>query len=379
MRDFLSDKSEKNQLKKVLYKYIHRQGRTSKAELLKEFHVPNTTMTRMLAELTDRNLIHQAGFGQPTGGRPPVLYESVPNAAYLIGVEIARTDVRVMLLNLHYEIIGKDRFPFLKLHTPQVTIASIIDMIDSLMNRHQISSLLGIGIGAVGPIDRENGVILNPESFPAEGWKDVQIGEILHKRFSVPVILNNGANTGVLAEYYIRNDHEENILYCISGYGIRCGYIQEGRLFNQKQGDATSYEHIIIEADGRDCTCGSKGCLKAYVSFEAMLNHLASKGRPSTIDDLFNNKEPLVREIIMESAHYYGIGIANMIQVLHPDTVVLHGTLMYHDAKYYDKVLQSIQKHIGSRLHGITIRKGVLGENATSIGAAIQVFDHFFE
>lgn len=379
MRDFLSDKSEKNQLKKALYKYIHRKRRISKAELLKEFHVPNTTMTRMLAELTDRSLIRQAGFGHPTGGRPPVLYEIVSDAAYVIGIEIARTDVRVMLLNLNYEVIGNDRFSFMKQHTPQVTIEKINDMIGALMERYQIPSLLGIGIGAVGPIDRENGVILNPESFPAEGWRDVPIGEILHKRFSVPVILNNGANTAAVAEYYARNDHEENILYCISGYGIRCGYIQEGRLFNQKQGDATSYEHIVVEADGRDCTCGSKGCLKTYVSFGAMLNRLDSLGIPSTIDDLLNSKESSVREIIMESAHYYGIGIANMVNILHPDTVILHGKLIYHDSEYYKEIVRSVNKHSCARNHPITIRKGMLGEKATSIGAAIQVFDHFFE
>ncbi|MBP1915960.1 ROK family protein [Lederbergia galactosidilytica] len=379
MQDFFNDQSEKNHSKKSLYKYIHRKIKVSKAELLKEFHVPNTTMTRILAELTDRGLIHQAGFGEPTGGRPPVLYEIVSEVAYMVGIEIARTDVRVMLLNLRYEVIGQDRFPLTKQHTPQVTIEMIINMIETLMERYQISSLLGIGIGAVGPIDRENGVILNPESFLATGWNDVPLGQILQKKFSVPVILNNGANTAAVAEYYARNKQEENILYCISGYGIRCGYIQEGRLFNQKQGDATSYEHIIVEANGRECTCGSKGCLKTYVSFGAMLSHLQSQGFSATIDDLLNSDEPLVRKTLMQSANYYGIGIANMINILHPDTVVLHGKLIYNDSKYYREIIQSINKHSCSRNHKITIRKGVLGEKATSIGAAIQVFNHFFE
>ncbi|KRG09813.1 hypothetical protein ACA29_22195 [Lederbergia galactosidilytica] len=57
MQDFFNDQSEKNHSKKSLYKYIHRKIKVSKAELLKEFHVPNTTMTRILAELTDRGLI----------------------------------------------------------------------------------------------------------------------------------------------------------------------------------------------------------------------------------------------------------------------------------------------------------------------------------
>ncbi|MCJ7841278.1 ROK family transcriptional regulator [Lederbergia sp. NSJ-179] len=378
LKDFLLDRSEKNQLKKALYKQLHRDRRISKAELLERFHVPNTTMTRMLGELAGKGFIRQCGFGQPSGGRPPALYEIVPEAGYVIGVEIARTDVRVKLLDIQFQIVGEDQFILTKQHTSERTIQLIANIIGALVQEHQVHSLLGIGIGAVGPIDREKGVILNPESFPAEGWRNVPIAAILEREFSIPVVLNNGANTGAIAEYYAQSPEEESILYCISGYGIRCGFIQEGQLLNRKEGDVTSYDHIIIEVDGRPCICGNKGCLTTYASFGAMFKSMEEQGIPASIDQLLNSHDPRVRKIMIESAKYYGIGLANMINILHPHTVVLHGKLIYDDQEYYEEVVRSAKEYSYSHNRQLNIRKGSLKEKATSIGAAIQVFDQFF-
>lgn len=378
IREFLEDVSEKNQLKKALYKLIHKEESISKVELLRKFHVPNTTMTRMLGDLENKQLIRQCGFGQSIGGRRPALYEIVPSAGYLIGIEIARTHVDVTLLNLKFQSVGEIHFTLSNQHTPKVTVGLIAKGIRHLLEQHKVDSVLGIGIGAVGPIDREKGIILNPEAFPAEGWKDVPIVEILKEMFSVPVILNNGANTAAIAEYFVQSTEGESLLYCISGYGIRCGFIQDGQLQHNKQGDASSFGHIIIEADGRLCECGNRGCLTSYATFGAMFKLMEEKGIPASFDQLFHTRDPRVKDIILNSAKYYGIGIANMINILHPSTVILHGKLIYQDNDYYDELVRIARINTYTGNQEVNIRKGSLDEKAVSIGAAIQVFEHFF-
>lgn len=377
IRSFLEDASEKNQLKKSLYRIIHWEKSISKMNLLQQFHVPNSTMTRMITELESRGLVKQCGLGQSSGGRPPVLYEVVPSAGFLIGVEISRTHVGIILVNLKFEVIRREQFTLSNRHNPQLTISLIIENIKILLSEYQISSLLGIGIGAVGPLDRDNGIILNPESFPSKGWRNVPIVKLLKEKFPVPVILNNGANTAAIAEYYVRSPSKESILYCISGYGIRYGFVQDGQLLNKKQGDASSFGHIIIKTDGLPCTCGNKGCLTSYVSFGTLFDRIKKKGgNPYTIDHLLNNKDPLIDEIILQSARYYGIGIANMINILHPDVVILHGKLISNYKNYFTEVVQVAKEKSYSDIVGI--RKGDLGDKATEIGAAIQLFDYFF-
>ncbi len=216
---------------------------------------------------------------------------------------------------------------------------------------HRLSEeqLLGIGVGSVGPIDRERGIIRKPESFPAPGWQDVPILPMLKEEFSVPVIINNGANTAGLAEYEQRQFFlTKKILYCISGQGIRCGFIHHGVFLDRQEGDASSYGHLIVEANGRTCACGRKGCLSAYTSFNAIFAMIEEAGQQPihTIEQLVHALEcgnQTVKEIVANSAHYYGIGIANMTNILHPDAVILHGKLIYQNEFYFNEVVRSIQ------------------------------------
>lgn len=174
---------------------------------------------------------------------------------------------------------------------------------------------------------------------------------MLKEEFSVPVIINNGANTAGLAEYEQRQFFlTKKILYCISGQGIRCGFIHHGVFLDRQEGDASSYGHLIVEANGRTCACGRKGCLSAYTSFNAIFAMIEEAGQQPihTIEQLVHALEcgnQTVKEIVANSAHYYGIGIANMTNILHPDAVILHGKLIYQNEFYFNEVVRSIQKY----------------------------------
>ncbi|SDY99127.1 Sugar kinase of the NBD/HSP70 family, may contain an N-terminal HTH domain [Evansella caseinilytica] len=394
LREFLNNTSSRNELKKSVYRFIHQRGHVSKVELLENYQIPQTTMTRMIDDLEENGLIRKFGFGESAGGRPPVLYEITPDAGYLLGVEISRTHVKVILTDLQFQLIDQQGFIITQEHTPDVTVSDILSIIRAFQKKHEKAddALIGIGVGAVGPLNREKGVILNPELFPAEGWENVPVVSMLEEAFAVPVILNNGANTAGLAEYHFRAVFDESILYCISGYGIRCGFINNGVFLNNKEGDVSSYGHIIIDVDGRACTCGKKGCLAAYTSINAlfaMINETAQTEAAGSGSDLETAEELLrrldrgdavVRDIVLTSAYHFGIGVANMVNILHPEAVILHGLLIYHYEAYFDEIVRVIKEHaaIANQRH-IEIKKGSLGEEAAAVGAAIEVFYNFFE
>ncbi|MEM1503698.1 ROK family transcriptional regulator [Domibacillus sp. 8LH] len=389
LRAFLEDTSKKNEIKKSLYKLVHKQGPISKKELLTKFQVPKTTITRMIYELEQLGLIQVSGYGEANGGRPPVLYDIVPHAGYLIGIEIARTHMNINLFNMRIKMIMQRNYSLTKEYTPEKTMKLIEETIQDFQEKQKLSKddLIGIGIGAVGPLDRKKGIILNPEAFLGNGWTNVPVNEILSRTFSGKITLNNGADMAALAEYYFQMLDEDNILYCMNGYAIRCGYISEGRFLNNKEGDSNSYGHMIIQPGGRKCACGNQGCLTAYASLNAIFEKLegerfSNKSQSELTEVILKGlreQDSAIQDIVMEAAYYYGIGIANMINILHPAEVVLHGKLIYQSDDYYHKVIQTAKQYTYSRKDHVVIRKGALGENAASIGAAVQVFYEWFD
>lgn len=390
LKVFLEDNSGKNKLRKSLYQLIHKKGVISMVDFINEFKVPQTTMSRMVSELEDKGLIQICGYGESSGGRPPLLYEVVPTAGYLVGIEIARSHVNITLQNIKFELIDQEYFTLTNEHTPEITINTVVDLIHILLDEHSIDLLVGIGVGAVGPLDREKGIILSPDEFPSKGWENVPIVSELQSAFPVPIILNNGANTAALAEYENQQLHDEDILYCMSGYGIRCGFINKRGFLNIREGDASSFGHMIIEPNGKLCICGKKGCINAYVSFHSIFNSIndyidnekiITVYKIKTIEELLasiENNQYFVKKMVLKSAYYYGIAIANMINILHPSTVILHGKLIYQFKEYYDEVVRVAKEHMYTTSRSnVLIRKGELAENAIAIGAAIQVFTTF--
>ncbi|WP_209123609.1 ROK family protein [Alkalihalobacillus sp. BA299] len=314
------------------------------------------------------------------------MYKVQKDSGFLIGIEIARV-VQVLLLDIEFNILNRKMFSVTTEHTPEVTISIIIDMIKQLIQTHQLSAndIIGIGIGAVGPLDRKNGRMINPESFIAPGWDNVPIINELQKEFPVPIIINNGANTAALAEYQAQLFSSENLLYCISGYGIRCGFIHAGISLNSRQGDASSYGHIIVEPGGRLCSCGKRGCLNAYSSFGAMFEQIKREvpslelTSSSQLVEALTQKVQIVEKVVLESAYYYGLAIANMMNLLHPDVVLLQGRLIEESGAYLNKVISIATDHAySSRSQDIIIRKGQLGRDAVAVGAAVEVFQSFF-
>lgn len=403
LKDLLQDESNKSKNSKLVYRLVHRYGPITKAELIKQSGIKQTTMVRILDDLLNAKLVQINGYEESSGGRPPAIYEINPNMNYIVGIDLSRTHTKIRLVDLLLNKIDESIFLMTKEHTPEHTINEIIHEIHTMLQRNQIMSndLLGIGVGAVGPLEREKGLILEPKSFLAKGWHHVPIVKQLEDAFSVKVMLENGANTAALGEYYQNTIPNQNILYCISGMGLRCGIVTNGQFVQNNTGDASSFGEMIIhvnedtnlEDDKRD------RLLSSYISLDSLLDEVKLRVKSgerslflsmteggletSTIDHLFlglRNDDSLIKEVIMKSAYYYGIGLANMVNILHPERVILSGPLIYDSKEYYERVIDTAKKYIFNYDKvGVSFSKGYLKENAVSAGAAVLIFESFFE
>lgn len=401
IKAFLSDRSPKKQQAKEIYRLIQQAGPFTKAELADLTGLKMTTLSRMIDELLAQELIAQTGLAESNGGRPPVLYQVNPASGFLIGIDLSRTRSSVGLFDLAYRPLELAAFEMTKEHTPQRFLSLVTEKISLWLQTHDIplDRLLGIGVGSVGPLDRQNGTILEPDAFPADGWKHVPLTQLLRETFNVPVMLENGANTAALAEYLSAGMFPHNLLYCVNGAGLRCSVISNGKILLNQTGDVNSFGHMIIAAGGRECQCGNKGCLHRYVSASALVREAAERlraGRPSrltaslaeepdsiTIQDILAASragDRLAKELLQESAYYFGIGLANMINLVHPKQVIVSGTLVDLADDYYKKTQEIAEQYIYGNLKGkVAISKGLLRSQAAVTGAVMLMFQSFFE
>ncbi|MBS4199852.1 ROK family transcriptional regulator [Bacillus sp. FJAT-49732] len=395
MKEFLIEDSTKYHTLKKVYRLIYEHGPLSKADLQTMTNIKHTTLVRIIDELLIQQFIFESGLGNSSGGRPPVLYEIVQNRGYIIGIDISRTHTTIALLGLKLSIIEKYTFPMTHVHTPEIVIENIIDTIKLFMQRHNVTEedLIGIGVGSVGPLDRKLGLILDPDSFPCIGWNHVPIVSSLEKVFPVKVLLENGANTAAFAEYLHSSAIGQDILYCINGVGLRCGMLVNGQVVQNKTGVASAFGHMIVDIDGRECICGRKGCLLSYTSLDSMKTQiyeqiaaggksLISTEQTLTFELLIQAAkagDEIVENVILNSAHYYGIGIANMINFMQLDQVLLNGPLIYEYPPYYEKIVQTAQKYMFNTYeNAVLFNKGALKEDAVPIGAAALLLNTFF-
>ncbi|WP_138420812.1 ROK family transcriptional regulator [Aquibacillus sediminis] len=398
LKEFLQGKSSKHINIKHVYQTIHRYGPITKGKLIERTNLKQTTMVRILEQLLEWDLIELNGYDESSGGRPPALYQINPRHHYMIGIDLSRTHTKIMLVNLALTPIDRVSFPMTAQHTPVYTIDLIKRTLEEMLQKHRLTDddVLGIGIGAVGPLDRENGIILEPDYFPATGWKHVAIVDELKKVFPQKVLLENGAHVAAIGEYYHSTIPHENILYCISGIGLRCGILNNGQFVQNKTGDASSFGQMIIHTGSESDSIGET--LSSFISLESILEEVkdeVEQGKKSMLLELVNGKmenskiehvlmalkqnDRLVREVIMKSAYYYGVGLANIINVLHPDRVILSGILMHEFPPYYEKVMETAKQYI-YRYHpeDVSFGKGELKEDAVAIGASVLIFDTFF-
>ena len=217
----------------------------------------------------------------------------------------------------------------------------ILDTIES--GNASRRDFLGIGIGAPGPLDREKGVVLVA---PNLGWKDFPLRDRIQDKLNLPATLDNDANCATFGEWWQGAARGgKNVVGLTIGTGIGGGLILDGALYHGSSDMAGEVGHTTIDLNGRHCKCGNYGCLEAYASAPAIATRarevLVREESESTIPAMVNGKfdditaqivydaakqgDPVASEIVRDTARYLGAGVANLLNIFNPDTVVIAG------------------------------------------------------
>lgn len=399
IRQFLDNGSQKMKSLKEIYALIRKYGPVAKTTLTEMTGMKPTTCARLIDELSQAGLIKECGLGESSGGRKPLMYQIDPSFAYLFGVDIARLYTRVVFMDLSLSILEEVRLPMNEKNTPDLTLAFVEEQIQRIMAKRNVSlsQVLGIGVGSVGPIDRNKGIILNPLHFSAKGWNYVPVVQRLKEAFNTLVLLDNGANTAVLGEY--RNGlwkDVKSVVYNITGVGIRLGVLTNEQVIRGPVDMEGAYGHMIVDVHGKQCTCGNYGCVKTVgtiLAIKEQVIHRLKRGQSSILIEqglqpdqvefadickAVKAKDDLCMDVVKDCAFYYGIGLSNMIYLIHPELVILGGALFTELDLFYEVAVETAKKR-ASLYPGFPVKfsRGSLGDMAVAVGAGSMVFDYY--
>ncbi|MBM7603969.1 glucokinase [Metabacillus crassostreae] len=291
-----------------------------------------------------------------------------------LGIDLGGTNVRVGLVDEKGTILEIIQEPTEAEKGHIHTINKMKQMIESLVKGNKVK---GIGIGAPGPLDIKNGVILSPPNLP--GWDEIPLVKIFEEHFEVEVFLNNDANVAGLAEANAGSGAgHESVYYMTVSTGIGGALIINKQLFNGANGYAGEIGNMIIEPDGYKHNNLNRGALEGLASGTSIgrraYEEFGIEGGAKQVFHLAKQGNKEAQLIIDETVKFLAIGIANITHVVNPDLFVVGGGVM--ESKQFiltplkDKVKEFVYPQLAS---SIKIVPTALGGQAGVIGAAMLV------
>lgn len=272
---------------------------------------------------------------------------------------------------------------------PEAIIERLAAMARALLAEQAGGAPEGIGISCGGPLDSRTGIVHDPPNL--RGWDAVPVRAFFESAFpGVPVALENDANATALAEWrWGAGRGTRNMAFVTIGTGIGGGLILDGRLYRGTNDLAGEVGHQTILPNGPLCGCGKCGCLEALASGPAIArlaresldygrgNRLlqAAGGKPADIQARHvvaaaREGDPFSRSILAEAGTYLGIGLANLIQILNPERIIL-GTIAVHAGDLLlEPVRQSVADRAWERARSVcAIVPAELGDRAQDLAA----------
>ncbi|MEW8970484.1 MAG: ROK family protein [Mesobacillus sp.] len=351
----------------------------SRADIANVTGLNKTTVSSLVTELLEEELIYESGPGISSGGRRPVILHFNRNTGYAIGVDIGVNYVLAVLTDLKGKIIVEKSQNVNRTSYSSI-ISTVQTMIQSLMDEMPDSryGTVGIGVGVPGIVNKEGSVLLAPNL----GWTNIQLKEDLERIFNVPIIIENEANAGAVGEQQFGAGQDyENILYVSAGIGIGVGIILNKELYQGKSGFSGEMGHMIIELNGKRCNCGSRGCWEAYASENALLE-MAGENIDSleSLIEHAKNGEKTAIELFEKIGQYLGFGINNIINTFNPDQVIIGNRLASIREWIEEPILTTIENHtLAYHQKEMQLQFSKLGKYSTALGVSAFVVDHFIK
>lgn len=315
----------------------------SRTEIVQRSGLSRGTVSGLVAELMEEGLAHEVTLedrGAAARGRPRILLQMNPDAAFVAGVKISMHQLSVTVTNLRGDPLASLTLP---LHPhrlgPQGVAATVEQGVRQAVARAGlgIGALGGVGIGAPGFIESRAGV---SHWSPILGDEPVRFAQMAQDRLGVPVVIQNDADMVARAERWFGHGQDVDDFAVVTlEAGVGLGLYLRGALQEGAHGLSSEFGHVKLAIDqGPTCRCGQRGCLEAFVGNYALLReargHIDAPAQPDEIEidrevrrmaGAARAGHAGLRAVFERAGQALGVGIANLVNLLDPAKVVVSG------------------------------------------------------
>ena len=305
----------------------------TRLELSAQVGLSPATVTNVIADLIGEGLVLEMGTLDSGGGRPSIALGVNPSYGSFVGVDVGETHVHCELFD--FTLRPREHLRFDLTHsdaTPALVRERITQGVRTLLAENKLSAkeVKGIGVGVPGIVDRAGHVSILAESWH---WEQVPLKRQLEVDLALPIHLDNGAQSMALAELWFgAGQSVDDLVVVLLGTGVGAGILTGRKLYRGTSNSAGEFGHTCVAVKGWRCRCGGRGCVEAYVGAPGILRRW--RGQDGTADQVtavetlraaFEAGDAQAQTTLNEVAEYLGVGLANLVNLINPQRIVLGG------------------------------------------------------
>jgi predicted NBD/HSP70 family sugar kinase len=368
-------------------------GPSTRQEIARHTGLSTATVATLVTEFLSEGVLRIATMERRTVGRPYERLAIDPDRGRIVGVDVAETYVAATVYDIALTPVGQGE---VALDEHENSQAYVVDGIAGAVEAAIADSaggldrILGSGISMPGQVSPDAGVSIFA---PNWDWHDVRIEALLEQRLRVPVYVDNPLKAVALSEMWFGVGRvSESMVVVNLGTGVGAGIAIDGALIRGANNNAGEWGHTLLQLDGRQCRCGRRGCVEAYLGVQGLETSLAEidpahpalqqplqRGFVEAVAKGLAAGDPALAELAARTSHYLAAALGDLVNVLDIPYITLTGWTSTALAEWFVPAVRAeLPQHVlpGSLPH-LTVESSRVPGNPVALGMAAFALEQF--
>lgn len=354
---------------------VQRYGGLTQVELAAATGLSQATVSTIVRELLAAGIVDTAVTTR--SGRRAQLVTLARRVGLAVGIQVGHRHLRVVLGDFAHEVVAEQTLPLPFEHPSDTTLDRGALLVMDLLERigSDLEDVVAVGLGVPAPVDVGTGMVSVPGLL--RGWEGEHLAQVLTERLGRPVLVDNDANLGALAESTLGAARGyRDAVYVRASYGVGAGIVLGGQVHRGFAGTAGEIGHVQVDPTGHICRCGARGCLDTVVGANALVEPLrASHGSLALRDVVARARagEPGSSRVVADAGAVIGAVLAGLGTSVNPQCVVVGGELAETGDVLLGPLREAVQRRVLlNQVAPLEVVPAALGQRAEVMGALVM-------
>lgn len=355
--------------KNLIVQFIAEKGMASKLDIAQRFGLSMPTVLQKVKELTDEGFITESGEFQSNGGRKARALSVVQDRYYIVGVNISKHHLELVLIGFNGAIVNKIR-ERLTFEDTFIYCETVVKQIHTFIDTQisEIDKLIGIGFSIPGIIDREKELLIKSHALDLTNFSLKRFSSLI--KYPVKVFFDNDANCAASSEFFNRSG---TYVYISLNNTLGGAFIIDNKIYEGNNHKSSEFGHVILVPNGKPCYCGKKGCIDSYCS----ASQLSSDNLEGFFEKIENENKDSVR-IWDEYKENLALVISNIRTIFDSD-IVLGGYVGGYLRDFLNELANSSMRYNNFDYDASFLHCSKYTWEASAYGSAIITLRSFYE